>query len=113
MNQQLKAFLLSYGRRFVASCIAAYWTVNKSPLELDFADGKVILAAGVSALILAVGNAINPSDQRYGIGAPAPKDLSAGDVTTNAPKDVGYGALEVLVAVLVVVILVLVILRLA
>ena len=48
-----------------------------------------------------------------GIGAPAPKDLSAGDVTTNAPKDVGYGALEVLVAVLVVVILVLVILRLA
>ena len=100
MNQQLKAFLLSYGRLFVASCIAAYWTVNKSPLELDFADGKVILAAGVSALILAVGNALNPSDQRYGIGAPA-------------PKDVGYGALEVLVAVLVVVILVLVILRLA
>ena len=107
INQQLKAFLISYGRLFAAGCIAAYFLVNKSPLELDFADGKVILAGGISALIIAVGNALNPADQRYGIGAPRPKTLSAGDVATNTAGHANPGlALAVCAVCLVILVLV-------
>lgn len=86
VNQQLKAYLISLARLFVTACLAVYFTINKSPLELDFADGKAILAAGVAAILVSIFNALNPADKRYGNGAPSTRELSAGDVATNAAE---------------------------
>lgn len=90
MNQQIKAFLISYVRLFAAAAIACYLTLGKQPLELGSQDWKAIANAAIAALILGVFNALNPSDSRYGVGAPKPKDMSAGDIATNTatPKGV-------------------------
>jgi hypothetical protein len=83
MNQQIKAFLISYARLFLAAAITAYLIIGKQPLELGSADWRVIANAAIGALIIAAGNALNPKDGRYGVGAPRPRQLSAGDVATN------------------------------
>ncbi len=106
MNQQLKAYLISLARLFVVGCLAVYFTINESVFDLDFADGKAILSAGIAAVLMSVFNALNPKDERYGIGAPSSKDLSAGDIATNT--DAGQSIVEIiLVAALVAVVVVL------
>lgn len=87
MNQQLKAYLISLARLFAAAVIAAYLALGTQPLDLGSQDWKALLNAGIGALVVSLANALNPKDERYGIGAPGPKDLSAGDVATNTPKD--------------------------
>jgi hypothetical protein len=87
VNQQIKAYLISLLRLFGVGVLGQYILINKSVFELDFADGKVIIAAGIAAVIFSVANALNPADKRYGIGAPATKELSAGDVATNTDDD--------------------------
>lgn len=83
MTQQVKAFLISYVRLFVAAAIACYLTLGKQPLDLGSEDWKAIFNAALAALALAVFNFLNPADKRYGIKAPESKELSAGDVATN------------------------------
>lgn len=83
MNQQLRAYLISLARLFVTASLAVYFTINESPFDLDFDDGKAIVSAGIAAVLMSIFNALNPKDERYGIGAPKSKDLSAGDVATN------------------------------
>ena len=83
MNQQIKAFVISYLRLFVAAAIGAYLMLGKQPLELGSQDLKAIANAAIGALIVAVFNALNPKDGRYGVGAPRARQLSAGDVATN------------------------------
>lgn len=83
MNQQLKAYFISLLRLFGVGVLGQYILINKSVFELDFADGKVLVSAGIAAVVFSLGNALNPADKRYGIGAPSTKELSAGDVATN------------------------------
>lgn len=106
MNQQVKAYLISLARLFATACLAVYFTINESVFDLDFADGKAILSAGIASVLVSLFNALNPADERYGVGAPTKKDLSAGDVATNAPNDTGYGAIDLVVFVILVVLLV-------
>jgi hypothetical protein len=86
VNQQVKAYLISYARLFIAAVIAAYLVLGTAPLDLQWEDAKALLNAGVAALIVSIGNALNPADNRYGIGAPKAKELSAGDVATNTAE---------------------------
>ena len=111
VNQQLKAYLISLARLFVTACLAVYFTINESVFDLDFADGKAILSAGIAAVLMSIFNALNPKDERYGVGAPRSKELSAGDVATNT-TDGGHSVVEVVLIAALVAIVVVVLARL-
>jgi len=70
MSDPLKAALLSYVRVFAGAALAAYIALGKTPFDLAGDDAKVVISAGVAALVVVVANAVNPRDARYGIGAP-------------------------------------------
>ncbi len=82
VNAQIKAVLVSWGRTFFAAALAQYILLGKTPFTTTVDDLKVIVSAGVAALVLVVFNAINPKDRRYGRGAPS-EGASGGDVATN------------------------------
>lgn len=105
MNQQLKAALISYLRLFLSSAIACYLLLGKQPLELGPNDWHAIGNAAIGALIVAAANALNPKDERYGVGAPKSKQLSAGDVETNTGER-GYSFIELLVVVVLLLLIV-------
>jgi hypothetical protein len=111
VNQQVKAYLISYLRLFAAAAIAAYLVLGTAPLDLQWEDAKALLNAGIGALIVSIGNALNPADNRYGIGAPKAKELSAGDVATNTDEG-GYAIIELLIGLIVGIILLIVLFKL-
>lgn len=58
MNDKLKAMLASYARSFLAAALAVYGTGETG--------WKVLLAAGLSAVVPVAIRAVNPKDPAFG-----------------------------------------------
>lgn len=57
--KQLKLMAASYGRSFLAACLAVYLA--------GVTDPKAILSAGVAAVLPVLLRWLNPNDQSFGI----------------------------------------------
>jgi hypothetical protein len=59
--EELKALAASWGRSFLAACLATYTIVGF--------EWRAILASGVAAVLPAVIRYLNPNDPKFGINA--------------------------------------------
>ena len=66
MNKQLKATLASWGRSFVAACLAQFLALGGSVFDLTRDGWKSIIAAGVAAIVPVVIRNLNPNDVVFG-----------------------------------------------
>jgi len=67
MSKELKATLASWGRSFLAACLAQFLALGSGVFDLS-ADGvKHIVAAGVAAVAPVVVRYLNPNDKSFGV----------------------------------------------
>jgi hypothetical protein len=69
MDKKLKATLASWGRSFIAACIAQFLVLGGSVFDLNGDGFKSIVAAGVAAVAPVVIRYLNPEDKAFGVGA--------------------------------------------
>lgn len=86
MNTKQQAMLASYGRSFLAAVTTAFLINGGDIFALDAASLKVILAAGVSAVLPVVLRAVNPNDPAFGKVADAITASAVKKLTEPAPK---------------------------
>ena len=66
MNEKNKALIASWGRSFLAACLAQFIALGGSAFDLS-ADGfKSIIAAGVAAVVPVIIRWLNPNDAVFG-----------------------------------------------
>jgi ABC-type uncharacterized transport system permease subunit len=76
MSNEYKAIACTLFKVFLAACLAQIIASDSGVLDLG-ADGlKAVVGAGISAVVIAGYNYINPRDTRYGFGYDdgAPRD---------------------------------------
>lgn len=66
MDKQLKATLASWGRSFLAACLAQFIALGGSVFDLNRDGFKSIIAAGVAAIVPVVIRKLNPNDAVFG-----------------------------------------------
>ena len=66
MSKELKATLASWGRSFLAACLAQFIALGGSVFDLNRDGVKSIVAAGVAAIVPVVIRKLNPSDAVFG-----------------------------------------------
>jgi hypothetical protein len=68
MSTQTKNFLLSYGRSFLAAALAI-WLANGADIwTLDLEGVKLMVNAGIAAVLPPLLRALNPEDPSFGKG---------------------------------------------
>jgi hypothetical protein len=66
MTKENKALLASWGRSFLAACLAQFIALGGGVFDLS-ADGvKTIVAAGLAAVVPVVIRWLNPNDTAFG-----------------------------------------------
>lgn len=66
MSEQNKALVASWGRSFLAACLAQFIAIGGSAFDLN-ADGvKSIIAAGLAAVVPVIIRWLNPNDYAFG-----------------------------------------------
>lgn len=68
MSDQYKAVAATLGKVFFAACLAQIIASGVGVLDLGADGWKSVVAAGLSALVIAAYNWISPNDTRYGNG---------------------------------------------
>lgn len=66
MSKELKATLASWGRSFLAACLAQFIALGGSVFDLNRDGVKSIVAAGVAAIVPVVIRKLNPNDAVFG-----------------------------------------------
>lgn len=66
MSKDLKATLASWGRSFIAACLAQFLVLGGSVFDLTKDGVKSIVAAGVAAIAPVVIRKLNPNDAVFG-----------------------------------------------
>lgn len=69
MDKKLKATLASWGRSFLAACIAQFLVLGGSVFDINGDGAKSIVAAGVAAIAPVVIRYLNPNDKAFGEGS--------------------------------------------
>lgn len=69
MSKSTKALLASWGRSFLAACLAQFLVLGGSVFDLNGDGFKSIVAAGVAAIAPVVIRYLNPEDKAFGAGA--------------------------------------------
>ena len=69
MSKSTKALLASWGRSFLAACLAQFLVLGGSVFDLNGDGFKSIVAAGVAAIAPVVIRYLNPEDKAFGEGA--------------------------------------------
>jgi hypothetical protein len=72
--EQFKQVLFTLGRVFFGSAIGFAIATELNILDMSWTNYKPAIAAGISALLVAAFNALNPADPRYGLGAQEPQE---------------------------------------
>jgi len=67
MNKELKAVVASWGRSFLAACLAQFIALGGSVFDLNGDAGKTIVSAGVAAVLPVVLRWLNPNDASFGV----------------------------------------------
>jgi hypothetical protein len=69
MSTNQKALFASWGRSFLAACLAQFIALGGSAFDLS-ADGvKSVVAAGLAAVLPVILRWLNPKDSAFGVGA--------------------------------------------
>ncbi len=66
MNKETKALLASWGRSFVAACLAQFLALGGSAFDLNGDALKSVIAAGIAAVLPVVLRWLNPNDVAFG-----------------------------------------------
>ncbi len=67
MSKELKATLASWGRSFLAACLAQFLALGGGAFDLTKDGWKSIVAAGVAAVAPVVVRYLNPNDKSFGV----------------------------------------------
>ena len=66
MSSELKAILASWGRSFIAACLAQFLAVGNSVYDLNGDAWKTILSSGLAAVVPVIIRWLNPNDFAFG-----------------------------------------------
>ena len=66
MSKELKATLASWGRSFLAACLAQFLVVGSGAFDITKDGWKSVFAAGVAAVAPVVIRWLNPEDKAFG-----------------------------------------------
>jgi hypothetical protein len=66
MNKELKALLASWGRSFLAACLAQFLALGGSAFDLNGDAVKSVVSAGLAALLPVIIRWLNPNDVAFG-----------------------------------------------
>ena len=66
MSNELKALLASWGRSFLAACLAQFLALGGSVFDLNGDAVKTVVSAGLAALLPVIIRWLNPNDVAFG-----------------------------------------------
>ena len=66
MSKELKATLASWGRSFLAACLAQFLVLGGGAFDLDNDGWKSVVGAGVAAVVPVAIRWLNPNDKAFG-----------------------------------------------
>ncbi len=66
MSKELKATLASWGRSFLAACLAQFLALGTGVFDLSADGAKHIFAAGLAAVVPVIVRYLNPEDKSFG-----------------------------------------------
>jgi hypothetical protein len=66
MSKELKSTLASWGRSFMAACLAQWLALGGSAFDSDANTFKSVVAAGLAAILPVVIRWLNPNDKAFG-----------------------------------------------
>jgi len=66
MTKEKKALFASWGRSFIAGCIAQFLALGGSAFDLNGDAIKSVVAAGLAAIAPVVLRWLNPNDKAFG-----------------------------------------------
>ena len=66
MNKEQKALIASWGRSFVAACLAQFLALGGTAFDLDGDAIKSVVSAGIAAILPVVLRWLNPNDVAFG-----------------------------------------------
>jgi hypothetical protein len=66
MTKENKALLASWGRSFVAACLAQFLALGGSAFDINGDALKSVIAAGLAAVLPVVLRWLNPNDKAFG-----------------------------------------------
>lgn len=89
MSEKNKQFLASYGRAFLAAVTAVWLAKGFSVTDLgDTENVKLLVDAGLAAVIPPLLRALNPKDNAFGFGSKEVIDIVNVAIDNLAPKKV-------------------------
>lgn len=69
MNKEHKAIIASWGRSFLAACLAQFIALGGGAFNFDTDGWKSIISAGLAAVVPVIIRWLNPEDKSFGAGA--------------------------------------------
>jgi len=69
MSPQFVAALKSYAKVFAAAVFALFISDGADVFAVDFSDVRTYLSAGIAAVLPLIVTALDPNDDRFGVGA--------------------------------------------
>jgi hypothetical protein len=69
MSKQQQALFASWGRSFLAACLAQFIALGGGAFDLGTDGIKSVVAAGLAAIVPVVIRWLNPKDKSFGTGA--------------------------------------------
>lgn len=66
MNKEKKALVASWGRSFLAACLAQFLALGGSAFDLNGDAVKSVIAAGLAAILPVLIRWLNPNDVAFG-----------------------------------------------
>lgn len=66
MSKQNKALIASWGRSFLAACLAQFIALGGDVFDLSKDGVKTIVASGLAAVLPVVIRWLNPNDEAFG-----------------------------------------------
>lgn len=67
MNRELKALIASWGRSFLAACLAQFIALGGGAFDLSTDGVKSIVSAGLAAIVPVILRWLNPKDYAFGV----------------------------------------------
>ena len=69
MSKQQKALFASWGRSFLAACVAQFIALGGGAFDFTSDGVKSVVTAGLAAVLPVILRWLNPKDSAFGVGA--------------------------------------------
>jgi hypothetical protein len=67
MSKSTKAVISSWGRSFLAACLAQFIALGGGAFDFGADGWKSVLASGIAAVVPVIIRWLNPSDKSFGV----------------------------------------------